>query len=144
MGDYTQIDERCEILDEWRGQSERKSYWKNGSPFIEKALLTNFDRQNTFSSAQRMRTCLQPGYIRGRRLNWEGISVARPNALWVSDLTYVATWRGFVYVAFVIDAYARRIVGWHGSRQACAARKGWKRISILSAGAARSNSRRYF
>lgn len=36
----------------------------------------------------------------------------RPNALWVSDLTYVATWRGFVYVAFVIDAYARRIVGW--------------------------------
>lgn len=32
--------------------------------------------------------------------------------LWVSDFTYVATWRGFVYVAFVIDAYARRIVGW--------------------------------
>jgi len=39
----------------------------------------------------------------------------RPNALWVSDLTYVATWRGFVYVAFVIDAYARRIVGWRAS-----------------------------
>ena len=35
-----------------------------------------------------------------------------PNALWVADLTYVATWRGFVYVAFVVDAYARRIVGW--------------------------------
>lgn len=34
-----------------------------------------------------------------------------PNQLWVSDFTYVATWRGFVYVAFVIDAYARRIVG---------------------------------
>jgi putative transposase len=42
--------------------------------------------------------------------------VARPNQLWVSDLTYVATWRGFVYVAFVIDAYARRIVGWRASR----------------------------
>ena len=39
----------------------------------------------------------------------------RPNQLWVSDLTYVATWRGFVYVAFVIDAYARRIVGWRVS-----------------------------
>ena len=39
----------------------------------------------------------------------------RPNALWVADLTYVATWRGFVYVAFVIDAYARRIVGWRVS-----------------------------
>jgi putative transposase len=36
----------------------------------------------------------------------------RPNALWVSDFTYVATWTGFVYVAFVIDADARRIVGW--------------------------------
>ncbi len=41
--------------------------------------------------------------------------VNRPNALWVSDLTYVATWRGFVYVAFVIDAFARRIVGWRVS-----------------------------
>ena len=36
----------------------------------------------------------------------------RPNQLWVADLTYVATWRGFVYVAFVIDVFARRIVGW--------------------------------
>ena len=42
----------------------------------------------------------------------------RPNALWVSDFTYVATWTGFVYVAFVIDAYARRIVGWRVSRSA--------------------------
>jgi transposase InsO family protein len=42
----------------------------------------------------------------------------RPNVLWVSDFTYVATWVGFVYVAFVIDAYARRIVGWRVSRTA--------------------------
>jgi putative transposase len=42
----------------------------------------------------------------------------RPNALWVSDFTYVATWAGFVYVAFVIDTYARRIVGWRVSRTA--------------------------
>jgi putative transposase len=42
----------------------------------------------------------------------------RPNALWVSDFTYVATWSGFVYVAFVIDAYARRIVGWRVFRTA--------------------------
>jgi putative transposase len=42
----------------------------------------------------------------------------RPNVLWVSDFTYVATWVGFVYVAFVIDAYARRIVGWRVSRSA--------------------------
>ena len=41
-----------------------------------------------------------------------------PNRLWVSDFTYVSTWAGFVYVAFVIDAYARRIVGWRASRSA--------------------------
>jgi len=38
-----------------------------------------------------------------------------PNQLWVSDFTYVATWRGFVYTAFVIDVFARRIVGWRVS-----------------------------
>ena len=42
----------------------------------------------------------------------------RPNALWVADFTDVATWQGFVYVAFVIDAFARRIVGWRVSRSA--------------------------
>jgi transposase InsO family protein len=41
-----------------------------------------------------------------------------PNMLWVSDFTYVATWKGFVYVAFVVDAYARRIVGWRVSSTA--------------------------
>ena len=41
-----------------------------------------------------------------------------PNMLWVSDFTYVATWSGFVYVAFVIDVYARYIVGWRVSRTA--------------------------
>jgi transposase InsO family protein len=38
-----------------------------------------------------------------------------PNQLWVADLTYVATWSGFVYVAFVVDAYSRFIVGWRAS-----------------------------
>ena len=41
-----------------------------------------------------------------------------PDMLWVSDFTYVATWAGFVYVAFVIDTFARRIVGWRASRTA--------------------------
>jgi putative transposase len=40
----------------------------------------------------------------------------RPNQLWVADFTYVSTWQGFVYVAFVIDVFARRIVGWRVSR----------------------------
>jgi putative transposase len=43
---------------------------------------------------------------------------SRPNALWVSDFTFVATWQGFVYVAFVIDVFARRIVGWRVSASA--------------------------
>ena len=41
-----------------------------------------------------------------------------PNVLWVSDFTYVAMWQGFVYVALVIDVFARRIVGWRASRTA--------------------------
>ena len=41
-----------------------------------------------------------------------------PDRLWVADFTYVSTWTGFIYVAFVIDAFARRIVGWRVSRSA--------------------------
>ena len=70
------------------------------------------------------------GVVRGRRIKTtfpsnlaerpldlvnRDFNVVRPNALWVADLTYVATWRGFVYVAFIIDAFARRIVGWRVS-----------------------------
>ena len=40
----------------------------------------------------------------------------RPNQLWVADFTYVATWSGFVYVAFVVDVFARRIIGWRVAR----------------------------
>ena len=43
-------------------------------------------------------------------------SATRPNRLWVADITYVATWAGFVYVAFVIDVFSRRIVGWRVSK----------------------------
>jgi putative transposase len=43
-------------------------------------------------------------------------AAARPNELWVADFTYVATWSGFVYVAFVIDVFARRIIGWRVAR----------------------------
>jgi len=43
-------------------------------------------------------------------------TATRPNQLWVADITYVATWAGFVYVAFIIDVFARRIVGWRVAR----------------------------
>jgi len=42
-------------------------------------------------------------------------TASRPNELWVADLTYVATWAGFVYVAFVVDVFSRAIVGWRVS-----------------------------
>jgi putative transposase len=49
----------------------------------------------------------RPGDLVERRFG-----AAAPNRLWVADLTYVRTWSGFCYVAFVIDVYSRRIVGW--------------------------------
>jgi putative transposase len=52
----------------------------------------------------------RPGDLVERRFH-----APAPNRLWVADLTYVRTWSGFVYVAFVIDAYARSIVGWQAS-----------------------------
>jgi putative transposase len=62
-------------------------------------------------------TTTQPGSEGDRPLDLvdRHFTATRPNQLWVSDFTYVATWRGFVYVAFVIDVFARRIVGWRVS-----------------------------
>ena len=56
-----------------------------------------------------------PEAVRPRDLVDRNFTATRPNQLWLSDFTYVATWRGFVYVAFVIDVFARRIVGWRVS-----------------------------
>ena len=53
---------------------------------------------------------------RPRDLVERRFSAGAPNRLWVADLTYVWTWSGFVYAAFVTDAYSRRIVGWQASR----------------------------
>ena len=83
--------------------------------------------------ARLMRTMGLQGVVRGKRVRTTISNAAapcpldrvnrqfkapRPNALWVSDSTYVATWAGFVYVAFIIDVFARRIVGWRVSRTA--------------------------
>jgi len=53
---------------------------------------------------------------RPRDLVDRDFSATAPNRLWVADLTYVRTWSGFVYVAFITDVFSRRIVGWHASR----------------------------
>ena len=77
-----------------------------------------------------MRALGLQGVVRGRRVRTtvpdaaaerpldlvqRQFTATKPNALWVADFTYVATWRGFVYVAFVIDVFSRRIVGWRAS-----------------------------
>ena len=83
--------------------------------------------------ARLMRTLGLQGAVRGRKVRTaipdpaaacpldqvsRRFKAPRPNALWVSDFTHVATWSGFVYVAFVADVFARRIVGWRVSRTA--------------------------
>jgi transposase InsO family protein len=60
-------------------------------------------------------TVPEPAMERPSDLVERRFRATRPNQLWVADLTYVATWRGFVYVAFVIDVFSRRIVGWRVS-----------------------------
>jgi transposase InsO family protein len=66
---------------------------------------------------RRFKTTTQPDTAAPRPadLVTRQFTATRPNELWVADLTYVATWRGFAYVAFVIDVFARRIVGWRVS-----------------------------
>ena len=60
-------------------------------------------------------TVADPAAARPADLVKRRFNPPRPNALWVADFTYVATWVGVVYVAFVIDAYARRILGWRAA-----------------------------
>jgi putative transposase len=65
--------------------------------------------------AWQITTQFDPAAIQPADLVERHFVATRPNQLWVADFTYVATWRGFVYVAFVIDVFARRIVGWRVS-----------------------------
>jgi putative transposase len=60
----------------------------------------------------RRTTIADPAAVRPADLVQRRFNPHRPNALWVADFTYVATWSGTVYTAFVIDAYSRRILGW--------------------------------
>ena len=62
--------------------------------------------------AWKITTQADPTAARPADLVVRQFTATRPNQLWVADFTYVATWRGFVYVAFVIDVFARCIVGW--------------------------------
>jgi len=79
---------------------------------VERLMRAMGLRGVTRGRAFTITTVRDDGTPRPADLVQRAFTAPRPNALWVADLTYVATWTGFVYVAFVIDVFARRIVGW--------------------------------
>lgn len=86
---------------------------------VARCTVTRLMRQLGLSGAvrgRRFKTTV-PADVADRPMDLvaRAFTANEPNQLWVSDFTYVATWRGFVYVAFVIDVFSRRIVGWRVS-----------------------------
>jgi putative transposase len=72
-------------------------------------------------SKRRFTTHSDPAAVRAPDLLRRDFTATRPNHKWVADFTYCSTWSGVVYVAFVIDVFSRRIVGWKASRSMTAA-----------------------
>ena len=67
-------------------------------------------------SKKRFTTKSDPDRVRAPDLVNRNFTASRPDALWVADFTYCSTWSGIVYVAFVIDVFSRRLVGWKAAR----------------------------
>ncbi len=116
---------RPRITQVW--QANRRVY---GVKKVWKQLAREGDVVARCTVARLMNDLGLRGVVRGRRVKTtipdllahkpldlvqRHFAATRPNQLWVSDFTYVATWRGFVYVAFVIDVFSRRIVGWRAA-----------------------------
>jgi len=78
-------------------------------------LMRNLGLKGTIRGREFKTTSPDLSTTRPPDLVGRNFTATRPNQLWVADLTYVATWRGFVYVAFVIDVFSRMIVGWRVS-----------------------------
>ncbi len=78
-------------------------------------LMRELDLQGAVRGRACITTTRPDATIRPADLVKRAFVATRPNELWVADLTYVATWQGFVYVAVVIDVFARCIVGWRVS-----------------------------
>ena len=130
-------DNRCaprERRDRQLGEQIRRVWEENFRVYGVRKVWRQLRREGIVVArctvARLMRALGLRGVVRGRRVKTTTpvatlacpadrvnrvFRATRPNALWLADLTYVATWPGFVYVAFVIDAYARRIVGWRVS-----------------------------
>ena len=79
-------------------------------------LMKRLGIQGVMRGAKCWTTIVDDALMRPFDLVNREFTATRPNQLWVADITFVATWSGFVYVAFIIDVFARRIVGWRVSR----------------------------
>lgn len=75
-------------------------------------LMAHLGLSGTTRGKARKTTIADPAAVRPADLVQRRFGPPAPNRLWVADLTYVSTWSGFAYIAFVTDAYARRILGW--------------------------------
>jgi len=65
---------------------------------------------------KRFTTRSDPGAVRAPDLVNRNFTASRPDALWVADFTYCSTWSGIVYIAFIVDVFSRRLVGWKAAR----------------------------
>lgn len=79
-------------------------------------LMREMGLQGTVRGKPKRTTIADDTAERPRDLVDRQFTAEAPNRLWVADLTYVRTWAGFVYVAFITDVFSRRIVGWQASR----------------------------
>ena len=77
--------------------------------------MASMGLQGAVRGRRAVTTVAKPDDSRPMDLVKREFSASRPNQLWVADFTFVATWTGFVYVAFVIDVFSRMIVGWRVS-----------------------------
>jgi putative transposase len=78
-------------------------------------LMREMGLQGVVRGRKRKTTISDDTAARPADLVQRDFTAQRPNQLWVADLTYVATWQGFVYVAFITDVFSRKIVGWRVS-----------------------------
>lgn len=83
---------------------------------VERLMRSEGLRGVVRGQAFKITTVVDPSALRPPDLVQREFHAEGPNRLWVADLTYVATWAGFAYVAFVVDVFSRAIVGWRASR----------------------------
>ncbi|MGQ0431876.1 MAG: IS3 family transposase [Microthrixaceae bacterium] len=79
-------------------------------------LMRKLSIRGASRSKKRFTTKADPAHVRAPDLVQRDFTATRPNEKWVADFTYCSTWSGIVYVAFVIDVFSRRIVGWKAAR----------------------------